>query len=112
MDYLEKYRELIEVTLDRCYQMNDRHVEVDREIEVSDRLAFDRGRDQYLWFRFGWLGKQKIQCFVVYICIKNNKVWVEEDSTDLASRREAPRSTASVSVGMKAERIDDCSRAT
>jgi XisI protein len=83
MDYLEKYRELIEVTLDRCCQMNARHVEVDREIEVSDRLAFDRGRDQYLWFRFGWLGKQKIQCFVVYICIKNNKVWVEEDSTDL-----------------------------
>jgi predicted cupin superfamily sugar epimerase len=31
---------------------------------------------------------------------------------DLAYRREAPRSTASVSVGMKAERIDDCSRAT
>jgi XisI protein len=56
MDYLKKYRELIEVTLDRCCQMNARHVEVDREIEVSDRLAFDRGRDQYLWFRFGWLG--------------------------------------------------------
>jgi hypothetical protein len=32
--------------------------------------------------------------------------------TFLAYRREAPRSTASVSVGMKAERIDDCSRAT
>jgi hypothetical protein len=35
MDYLEKYRELIEVTLDRCCQMNARHVEVDREIEVT-----------------------------------------------------------------------------
>jgi Uma2 family endonuclease len=35
---------------------------------------------------------------------------LRELGVDLAYRREAPRSTASVSVGMKAERVDDYSR--
>jgi XisH protein/XisI protein len=47
------------------------------------QLAFDRIHDQYLWFRFGWEDKKKVQQMIVYICIKNGKIWVEEDATDL-----------------------------
>ncbi|MHC5934405.1 XisI protein [Nostoc sp.] len=49
----------------------------------SNRLAFDETRDQYLWFRFGWDDKKQIQYIIIYLCIKNGKVWVEEDATNL-----------------------------
>jgi hypothetical protein len=54
-----------------------------REIEVSDRLALDEERDQYLWFRFGWDNKKLIQHIIIYLCIKDGKVWVEKDATNL-----------------------------
>jgi hypothetical protein len=60
MDKLAGYRQIIETAIDRFYRINDRQVTINRSIESSDRLAFDRDRDQYLWFRFGWQDKKKI----------------------------------------------------
>jgi hypothetical protein len=60
MNKLAGYRQIIETTIDCFYRINDRQVTINRSIESSDRLAFDRDRDQYLWFRFGWQDKKKI----------------------------------------------------
>lgn len=46
-------------------------------------MAFDETRDQYIWFRFGWDDKKQIQYIIIYLCIKNGKIWVEEDATNL-----------------------------
>lgn len=43
----------------------------------------DEQRDHYLWFRFGWDGKKLVQHIIMYLSIKDGKVWVEQDLTDL-----------------------------
>jgi XisI protein len=83
MDRLEQYRHKIEQILTNYYQMTIDKVSNAADSEVSDRLAFDRIRDQYLWFRFGWKNTQKVQHIIMYLRIKNDKIWVEEDATDL-----------------------------
>lgn len=83
MDKLEKYREAIQKILTEYYEMTKNQDRENREIEASDRLAFDEARDQYLWFRFGWDDKKLVQHIIMYLCIKNGKIWVEEDATNL-----------------------------
>lgn len=83
MDKLEKYRSIIKKILTEYYDMNKNEMTENRKIEVSDRLAFDEERDQYIWFRFGWDNKKQIQHIIMYLCIKNGKIWVEQDATNL-----------------------------
>ncbi|BAT51515.1 fdxN element excision controlling factor XisI-like protein [Nostoc sp. NIES-3756] len=83
MDILDKYRSVIKKILTEYYEMANTQVINSREIEVSDRLALDEERDQYLWFRFGWHNKKLIQHIIIYLCIKNGKIWVEQDATNL-----------------------------
>lgn len=83
MDKLEQYRNAIKKILTEYYETTNTQVIKDAGVEVSDRLAFDEKRDQYLWFRFGWDDKKQIQYIIIYLCIKNGKVWVEQDATNL-----------------------------
>lgn len=83
MDNLEQYRNVIKKILTQYYEMTQPQTCVPKDSEVSDRLAFDEIRDQYLWFRFGWDDKKLVQQIIIYLCIKNGKIWVEEDATNL-----------------------------
>lgn len=83
MDKLGQYRNAIKKILTEYYETTNTQVIKDTGVELSDRLAFDEKRDQYLWFRFGWDDKKQIQHIIIYLCIKNGKVWVEEDATNL-----------------------------
>ena len=83
MDKLEQYRHAIKKILTEYYEMSNSQDLKNGEIESSERLAFDEKRDQYIWFRFGWDDKKHIQYIIIYLCIKNDKVWVEEDATNL-----------------------------
>ena len=83
MDSLSSYHKIIESILTRYYQFATEQANFQNQSEVSDRLALDKNRGQYLWFRFGWDDKQFVQYIIMYLCIKNGKVWVEQDSTDL-----------------------------
>lgn len=81
MDKLEYYRTTIEEILTGYYEMA---IAGDSCFDTGyDRLAFDRQRDQYLWFRSGWEDNRRIQNITIYIRIHNDKIWVEEDSTNL-----------------------------
>ncbi len=84
MDKLEQYRNAIKKILTDYYEITTTQVMSAEESEVSDRLAFDEKRDQYLWFRFGWDSKKLVQHIIMYLSIKNGKVWVEQDSTNLS----------------------------
>lgn len=83
MDKLEQYRNIIKKILTEYYEMTNTQTSKNSEFEVSERLAIDEARDQYIWFRFGWEDKKQIQHIIIYITINNGKVWVEEDTTDL-----------------------------
>jgi hypothetical protein len=82
MDKLEHYRQTIERLLTDYHHLANENTLAERA-EVSDRLALDRKHDQYIWFRFGWSDHQKVQHIIMYLCIKNGKIWVEEDATNL-----------------------------
>ena len=83
MDKLEEYSNTIKKILTEYYEISNNQDSKNGKIEVSERLAFDEKRDQYIWFRFGWQEKKHIQHIIIYLCIKNDKIWVEEDATDL-----------------------------
>jgi hypothetical protein len=83
MDVLDQYQNIIKNILTRYYEMTIAQSHVQNNSELSDRLALDEQRDQYLWFRFGWDGKKLVQHIIMYLSIKNGKVWVEQDLTDL-----------------------------
>ena len=42
---------------------------------------FDDQRSQYLWFNIAWKNDRRIQAISVYIRIKNEKIYIEEDWT-------------------------------
>jgi XisI protein len=77
MDTLENYRNTIKTLLTGYSKMTATKAGAD------DRLAFDELRDQYLWFRSGWDDKKRVCHIILYLCIQDGKVWVEEDLTDL-----------------------------
>ena len=82
MAELENYRRSIKRILTEYYDMKIHQGQKNPECEVSDRLAFDDIRDEYLWFRFGWEEKKLVQHIIIYLRIKDSKVWVEQDLTN------------------------------
>jgi hypothetical protein len=49
---------------------------------VDTVLSFDEERDQYLWFDVGWNERKRVQAISVYVRIKNEKIYIEEDWTE------------------------------
>lgn len=82
MANLENYRTIVKRILTDYYGMKIHQVQKNPECELSDRLALDEIRDEYLWFRFGWNDKKLVQHIIIYLKIKDSKVWVEQDVTN------------------------------
>jgi len=83
MDKIDLYRSTIKQILTRYYEMTLQAAIASDGSETEDRLALDEERDQYLWFRSGWEGNQRIRYITMYLRIKDGKIWVEEDWTNL-----------------------------
>lgn len=83
MDRLEYYRSTIKKILTGYYEITVKAAISRDDLETDNRLAFDGDRDEYLWFRSGWEGKKRIRHITMYLRIKDGKIWVEEDATDL-----------------------------
>jgi hypothetical protein len=49
---------------------------------VDSVLAFDDQRDQYMWLNVGWTEEERIHGISVYVRIKNEKIYIEEDWTE------------------------------
>ncbi|MFB2878507.1 XisI protein [Floridanema aerugineum] len=50
--------------------------------DVDEVLMFDDERKQYLWFNIGWKLGKRVKGISVYIRIKNDKIYIEEDWTE------------------------------
>ncbi|MEM8642634.1 MAG: XisI protein [Cyanobacteria bacterium P01_G01_bin.54] len=78
MDKLTNYQNLIKKIL----------MEYDRisgqvpEPGIEEKLIFDDERHQYVWFNLGWKGSRRISAVSVYVQIKNEKFYIEEDWTE------------------------------
>ncbi len=77
MDKLIQYRTLIKALLSRyaSYKKDNEDWEL--------QLIFDEERDHYLWFDVGWKGSKRIYHCVIHFDIKDGKVWLQQNLTDL-----------------------------
>ncbi len=78
MDKLKDYQNMIKSILIEYEKISSQVPDPD----IDEVLIFDDDRSQYLWFNIGWKNEKRIKAISVYIRIKNNKIWIEEDWTE------------------------------
>lgn len=79
---IERYRELIKSIVEK-------HVRCDCEDrEVETQIAFDIERDRYLMFHVGWRGEKRVYGCVIHIEIKEGKIWIQRDGTEVGIANE------------------------
>jgi len=79
---IDKYRETIKLIIEK-------HSSGDCEDpEVETQIAFDRDRDLYLMFHLGWRGEKRVYGCVIHIEIKEGKIWIQRDGTEVGIANE------------------------
>jgi hypothetical protein len=81
VDRLELYRQSI------CQFLN-KYVGVWQDKDVETQLIIDSERDRYLLLRVGWEGERRINYPVFHFEIKDGKIWLQENNTDIEVDRE------------------------
>ncbi|TRU80360.1 MAG: XisI protein [Microcystis novacekii Mn_MB_F_20050700_S1] len=59
--------------------------------DIEEILIFDDDRSQYLWFNIGWKNGNRIKAISVYLLLKNDKIYIEEDWTEAGIATELMR---------------------
>lgn len=72
---LDRYRAIIKQLLKEYEQSASSE-------NTTMESILDESQDRYQLVAFGWQGKKRIHGCVVHIDIKDNKVWLQHDSTD------------------------------
>lgn len=81
MDRLDYYRQCIHNFLSQCSQ----HW---LESGIENQIILDSERDHYLLLKAGWDGDQRIYYPVFYFDIKDGKIWLQENTTDIEIDKE------------------------
>lgn len=79
---IERYREIIESIIEKHSSCGSD----DREVETE--IAFDIKRDRYLMFHVGWRGERRVYGCVIHIDIKEGKIWIQRDGTEVGIANE------------------------
>lgn len=79
---IEKYRTLIQSIVEKHSLC---HTD-DREVETQ--LAFDFERDRYLMFHVGWRGEKRVFGCVIHTEIREGKIWIQRDGTEVGIANE------------------------
>lgn len=75
MDKLEHYRSCIQTLLQS-------HSDFPSE-DVESQLLFDTVRDHYQLMRVGWKGLKRVYYIVLHFDIKEDKIWLQQNATDI-----------------------------
>lgn len=78
MDRLINYQNIIKKILTEYERVSAQVTDPD----IDEVLMFDDERNQYLWFNIGWKNGKRVKAISVYIRIKNDKFYIEEDWTE------------------------------
>ena len=76
MDKLANYRVLIKQLLTDYQELVNRTA-VPKEVETE--VVFDEERDHYMLLNVGWAGRKRFRGTTVYLRLRDDKIWVEED---------------------------------
>ena len=78
MDKLTYYQNIIKQILTEYERISAQVPDPD----IDEVLMFDDQRSQYLWFNTGWKNNKRVKAISVYVRIKNEKIYIEEDWTE------------------------------
>lgn len=78
MDKITHYQNLIKQILTEYDRISSQVPDPD----IDEVLMFDDQRSQYLWFNIGWKNDKRVEAISVYVRIKNQKIYIEEDWTE------------------------------
>lgn len=76
MDKLEKYRQIIQGLL----QEYGGYIQ-DKDVETQ--LIFDKEKDHYLIIDVGWKKNRWIYGCILHLDLKNGKIWLQHNGTEL-----------------------------
>ena len=77
MEKVAQYREYVQRLL------NDYAKDDVSNDEVEVQLIFDTVRDHYQWMNVGWEDCNRIYRSIVHLDIKDGKIWLQQNLTDL-----------------------------
>jgi hypothetical protein len=77
MDKISQYREMIKTVLTEQAQFKPVNLP-----DVQNQLVFDEKNDQYQLLRIGFEGWTRVYYCVFNVDIIDQKVWLQEDTTD------------------------------
>jgi len=82
MDKVIQYRQIIQETLLAHSKIKPAYGEIEMEV------LFDQERDRYQILRAGWLRKSRVYGVLIHIDLKDNKVWIQYDGTEVGVANE------------------------
>ncbi|MEM9216302.1 MAG: XisI protein [Cyanobacteria bacterium P01_F01_bin.150] len=80
---LEHYRQSIQRLLEELYSYEHSSEKL-RDSDVESQLVFDRDHDHYLMLDVGWDQKQFVYGTIVHIDIKDGKIWIQRNNTEIS----------------------------
>ncbi len=77
MDKLARYRTSVQTLLEQHSQFRA------KDEDVENELCFDTVRDHYQLMRVGWKGLTRVYHTVLHFDIKDGKIWLQQNTTDI-----------------------------
>lgn len=77
MERLELYRNCIKHLLEKHSKFNG------VESDVESEIFFDVDRDRYQLMRVGWNGLKRVYYTVMHFDIKDDRIWIQQNTTDI-----------------------------
>jgi XisI protein len=75
MDKLDHYRLCVQAILEKHSQFKSQ--------DIENELSFDSVRDHYQLMRVGWKGLKRVYYTVLHFDIKDGKIWLQQNTTDI-----------------------------
>jgi hypothetical protein len=77
MANVKEYRQIVQKLLEEIHSYSINSSEIEEEI------VFDRDRDRYLLIDVGWHQKEYVYGTIVHIDIKDGKIWIQRNNTEI-----------------------------
>jgi XisI protein len=78
MEKMKKYKQIIQSLLEEYAQFKPANL-----TEVENQLVFDEKRNVYQLLRHGFEDRKRVFYIVFQMDIKDGKIWVQQDTTDV-----------------------------
>jgi hypothetical protein len=82
MDRLTEYRDIIQQLLLAYSQYKSAYGDIDTQV------SFDLQRDRYQLISIGWESGRRVYGCTIHIDIKDDKIWIQQDGTEVGIANE------------------------